>query len=992
MSRKLLRTGAALAFSLFAFAAPVSHGQTAPPMDGLGLWLDAGAGIAAADGEAVLNWEDQSPNANHALALDPAAAPTFAADVINGHPAVHFDGTDDYLDVFATESISTAGDFESFYVARFEDFDGYRAVWAKTDVNWPAPTDYYLSPNTGIPVLSQGDGETGINSIPGERAPRAGQFVVMGFGQSGTTATHYINAQPNGSGEVAVVPFDEFWNMKIGTRDDLFTKMKGEIAEILIYNRALTGEEREQLVTYLRTKYGLLNELPTITITAPETVETPGIVTVTAEAADTDGTVARVEFLVNGAVMATATQPPYTFTFQIETPGTLTLAARAIDDRDERTTSSELQVTVTGEAAPELTASPNLRLWLRGDAGVTTDDQGYVTEWRDQSGNENHATQADPFYAPTVGEVNGQPALRFDPDFDASEADFLDVAESDTLNITGDIASFFVIQADDFATYRAVWGQTAGNVPRPNDYYLAVNSGVPTFYRGTGEAPGQNAVVTGAGGVTAGVPLMLGVQQAGAAVTHFLNGRPFGTGEITLTPEDNSTGLRVGSREDMFTKMRGQIAELLIYDAALSEEELAEVRRYLGAKYGISVLFPINEAPSVQITAPSPGAMLPVPSTVELTAEASDPDGTPASVSFYANGSLIGTAASEPFTISYELTSAGTYEFTAVAMDNFGATASSGPVAVSAGEIQQLPIPAANLQFWVRSDEGLQTEAGYVTGWLDQSGNENHVQVEDPFFAPFVFDDSINGLPTVQFDGFDDQLIVPHSPSLAITGDISSFFVVRFIDFATYRAVWAKTEVNQPRPTDYYLLPNSGLPRLFRGGPDGNASADAAAAPAAGEFVVLGFVHSGTDITHYMNGEVNGSGLIDVPEADAGTPMIIGSRGDGVTRMFGDIAEIVIYNRALDAQERAQLHQYFGEKYGLPTGPVIGPEVSIALTEGTVTLSWPAAGGEVEVQAASQVLGPWEPVTEPVVPDGEMNTVTVTADDDARFFRLERLN
>ena len=75
---------------------------------------------------------------------------------------------------------------------------------------------------------------------------------------------------------------------------------------------------------------------------------------------------------------------------------------------------------------------------------------------------------------------------------------------------------------------------------------------------------------------------------------------------------------------------------------------------------------------------------------------------------------------------------------------------------------------------------------------------------------PLLVNDAINGKPVLRFDGVDDFLEVADSDSVSITGDITTFFVVKIDDFASYRAVWAKTVANQPAPNDWYTLPSSG--------------------------------------------------------------------------------------------------------------------------------------------------------------------------------------
>jgi len=96
---------------------------------------------------------------------------------------------------------------------------------------------------------------------------------------------------------------------------------------------------------------------PTVAITspAPGTVIKGGIVTVTAQASDGDGTIAKVEFFDGGSLVGTATtssgNSTYSTTLSNLALGSHTLTARATDDRGFSTSSDAVQVTVTSAVA-----------------------------------------------------------------------------------------------------------------------------------------------------------------------------------------------------------------------------------------------------------------------------------------------------------------------------------------------------------------------------------------------------------------------------------------------------------------------------------------------------------------------------------------------------------------------------------------------------------------------------------------------------------------
>jgi hypothetical protein len=93
-----------------------------------------------------------------------------------------------------------------------------------------------------------------------------------------------------------------------------------------------------------------------------------------------------------------------------------------------------------------------------------------------------------------------------------------------------------------------------------------------------------------------------------------------------------------------------------------------------------------NIRPRVSLIGPIDGTNIlleAVPAVLPLMASASDYDGTIANVAFYAGGTKLGQATSSPYTLSWTNPATGTYQVTAVATDNLGASTVSAPVTVS---------------------------------------------------------------------------------------------------------------------------------------------------------------------------------------------------------------------------------------------------------------------------------------------------------------------
>ena len=103
--------------------------------------------------------------------------------------------------------------------------------------------------------------------------------------------------------------------------------------------------------------------------------------------------------------------------------------------------------------------------------------------------------------------------------------------------------------------------------------------------------------------------------------------------------------------------------------------------------------------PTVAITNPAPNSVFAAPATLTLSASASDADGSITNVLFLLNGSAVGSAVADPYSVSLSGLSAGTYTLTAIASDNAGlmSTNSIG-MTVSNGSPIQVLIVAPGFQ------------------------------------------------------------------------------------------------------------------------------------------------------------------------------------------------------------------------------------------------------------------------------------------------------
>ncbi|WP_160112183.1 glycoside hydrolase family 19 protein [Aquimarina sp. AU58] len=90
-----------------------------------------------------------------------------------------------------------------------------------------------------------------------------------------------------------------------------------------------------------------------------------------------------------------------------------------------------------------------------------------------------------------------------------------------------------------------------------------------------------------------------------------------------------------------------------------------------------------NKPPVVSITSPGDNASFEEGTSIPITVNASDSDGTIAKVEFFNNNSKIGESSASPFSYTFENVIVGNYSLTAKATDNKGAFSTSAAIAIT---------------------------------------------------------------------------------------------------------------------------------------------------------------------------------------------------------------------------------------------------------------------------------------------------------------------
>ena len=302
------------------------------------------------------------------------------------------------------------------------------------------------------------------------------------------------------------------------------------------------------------------------------------------------------------------------------------------------------------------------------------------------------------------------------------------------------------------------------------------------------------------------------------------------------------------------------------------------------------------------------------PFTVTLTSA------TPGASIYYTTDDTAPTTASTLYTAPFSVGTSSTVEALATAPGMINSSVTSAIFSVNTS------VPSSGLKLWLKADAGVTQQGSSVSRWADQSANgidaTQSVAANQPTLVPL----SLNGLPVLRFNGVNSFmsftlpmnglsgatliLISANSPNVdgnwngsdnaALfwneTASWGSINLSPFQLYAKYR--FGTTQVNN--------LPAYTRPRSI-----GNAPSLTTA------------IKDGANESLYVNG-----GLIFTQGGKLATIAGVqdtGNLGQAYENTYfaGDIAEVLIYNRALSDAERQQVEQYLLARYGIGQTPVI---------------------------------------------------------------------
>ncbi|MBN8486818.1 MAG: VCBS repeat-containing protein, partial [Burkholderiales bacterium] len=502
------------------------------------------------------------------------------------------------------------------------------------------------------------------------------------------------------------------------------------------------------------------NQAPAVSLTQPTNGGVfqgdSASLTLLASASDADGTVARVEFLSGNTVIASVNSSPYQYTWSSVPPGTYSIRARATDNDGDQTTSAPASIVVNAQPRASMTAPANGAVFNGPTADIpmvasASDSDDSVQKVEFMANGKVIATRSAPPYSFTWSDVG-----------------------------TG--AHSLAARATD----------TRGGVTTSTHISVRVNE-LPTV------SVSSNA-------------------QTGTAPASFTLSATANDADGSITKvEFLANGSVIGSKTAApYSLVWSNVAAGTYSVAARATDNNGQATT--SAALVITVSPASNVPPSVTLTSPSANTVFDGPlASIPLKASASDSDGTVAKVEFLADGQVVGTRTSPPYTLTWANVEPGHYSIVARATDNQGATKTTTAITVRVNALPTVTVNAnattgkalasftlsatagdpdgsiAKVEFLANGALiGTRTTTPYSIAWTDvpagryavtARATDNNGQQKNSAAKNITVDESVPPLPTVD--------ITPPNLVGAVAGSLAARLGVNAKGAATFSTALA---------------------------------------------------------------------------------------------------------------------------------------------------------------------------------------------------------
>jgi hypothetical protein len=243
------------------------------------------------------------------------------------------------------------------------------------------------------------------------------------------------------------------------------------------------------------------------------------------------------------------------------------------------------------------------------------------------------------------------------------------------------------------------------------------------------------------------------------------------------------------------------------------------------------------------------------------------------------------------------------------------------------------------LQLWLKGDFGTVLSGSNITQWSDLSGvapANNATQATSASQATLV-SSALNGYPSASFNGTSRNYSLANQLT-DLTSGFSIFAVIKPVGTAT-KTLFATSNAGPSNLVSLETVNTQVRLNAYNATTASNVITPTSSIT-VGKFQLVDAVHNGAaSASISVNGESKISGTVQNLVNTARTQNILGANNTAATFWNGELAELLVYSRAVTETERKNIQAYLSNRYQLTTATATAAPV---FSVGTSTLAEPA--------------------------------------------------
>tara|TARA_R110000765_G_scaffold89307_1_gene170537 strand:+ start:3626 stop:4543 length:918 start_codon:yes stop_codon:yes gene_type:complete len=236
-------------------------------VSGCVVWAAADKETSFSDGDAVATWTNQTVKSYDFSQPTAAKKPTYRTNIMNGKPALLFDGTDDYMSIVMGTELSDLTDFTLMMVIKYVSLSAYvtPASFGPNVFSYPQLRMFQLDNDSPVEnIRTEGkDGSNVVVTLATDGDAIADTSYVMTFhNDADGSGVQYKNMIESGSGtgynnlSYKDGSYD-IVESTIGAAHDPTNYANIYLSEYVLYDRLLSLSEKSRIEKYLSKKYGV---------------------------------------------------------------------------------------------------------------------------------------------------------------------------------------------------------------------------------------------------------------------------------------------------------------------------------------------------------------------------------------------------------------------------------------------------------------------------------------------------------------------------------------------------------------------------------------------------------------------------------------------------------------------------------------------------------------------------------------------------------------